>query len=154
VQGLSGALAHWDSALLARAREPELWAALLQLRVVLRQPASCGALAAAVARGVARVAAKLEARAGGAGAGGGAEGAAAEAEYYADADANASVPGLMHVTFGQYHVRDVKFVAASPGVAFDGTRGGRFLRFSDCGPEPAMQAAPARLAAWLGRTQG
>ena len=33
-------------------------------------------------------------------------------QYYADADANASVPGLMHVTFGQYHVRDVKFVAA------------------------------------------
>jgi aspartate/methionine/tyrosine aminotransferase len=45
-------------------------------------------------------------------------------------------------------------VAASPGVDFDGTRGGRFLRFSYCGPEPAMQAAPARLAAWLGRTQG
>ena len=33
-------------------------------------------------------------------------------QYYRDADANASVPGLMHVTFGQYHVRDVKFVAA------------------------------------------
>lgn len=33
-------------------------------------------------------------------------------QYYQDADANANVPGLMHVTFGQYHVRDVKFVAA------------------------------------------
>lgn len=33
-------------------------------------------------------------------------------EYYKDADATTTVPGLMHVEFGQYHVRDVKFVAA------------------------------------------
>src|ERR1700747_1942863 len=33
-------------------------------------------------------------------------------QYYSEADANSTVPGLMHVTFGQYHVRDVKFVAA------------------------------------------
>ena len=33
-------------------------------------------------------------------------------QYYHDADENSTVPGLMHVTFGQYHVRDVKFVAA------------------------------------------
>ncbi|WIM86702.1 inositol-3-phosphate synthase [Candidatus Mycobacterium wuenschmannii] len=33
-------------------------------------------------------------------------------QYYYDADENSSVPGLMHVKFGQYHVRDVKFVAA------------------------------------------
>ncbi|MGN0040655.1 MAG: inositol-3-phosphate synthase, partial [Rhodococcus sp. (in: high G+C Gram-positive bacteria)] len=33
-------------------------------------------------------------------------------EYYKDADATASVPGLMHVEFGPYHVRDVQFVAA------------------------------------------
>jgi len=33
-------------------------------------------------------------------------------QYYYDADENSTVPGLMHVTFGQYHVRDVKFVAA------------------------------------------
>ncbi len=32
--------------------------------------------------------------------------------YYKDADETTSVPGLMHVRFGQYHVRDVKFVAA------------------------------------------
>ncbi len=32
--------------------------------------------------------------------------------YYADADPNASVPGLMHVMFGEYHVKDVEFVAA------------------------------------------
>jgi myo-inositol-1-phosphate synthase len=33
-------------------------------------------------------------------------------QYYQDADENATVPGLMHVRFGAYHVRDVKFVAA------------------------------------------
>ncbi len=33
-------------------------------------------------------------------------------QYYKDADENATVPGLMHVKLGQYHVRDVKFVAA------------------------------------------
>ncbi|WP_193045328.1 inositol-3-phosphate synthase [Mycolicibacterium baixiangningiae] len=33
-------------------------------------------------------------------------------QYYKDADENATVPGLMHVRFGPYHVRDVKFVAA------------------------------------------
>ena len=33
-------------------------------------------------------------------------------EYYKDANPNAQVPGLMHVQFGDYHVRDVKFVAA------------------------------------------
>ena len=33
-------------------------------------------------------------------------------EYYKDADPAGSVPGLMHVTFGDYHVSDVEFVAA------------------------------------------
>ena len=33
-------------------------------------------------------------------------------QYYQDADENVTVPGLMHVKLGQYHVRDVKFVAA------------------------------------------
>ena len=33
-------------------------------------------------------------------------------EYYKDADAAGTVPGLMHVQFGPYHVRDVEFVAA------------------------------------------
>jgi myo-inositol-1-phosphate synthase len=33
-------------------------------------------------------------------------------QYYQDADETSSVPGLMHVRFGPYHVRDVKFVAA------------------------------------------
>jgi myo-inositol-1-phosphate synthase len=33
-------------------------------------------------------------------------------QYYRDADASSSVPGLMHVQFGDYHVRDVEFVAA------------------------------------------
>ncbi|WP_029391183.1 inositol-3-phosphate synthase [Streptomyces xiaopingdaonensis] len=33
-------------------------------------------------------------------------------EYYKDADPDSKVPGLMHVQFGDYHVRDVEFVAA------------------------------------------
>jgi myo-inositol-1-phosphate synthase len=33
-------------------------------------------------------------------------------EYYKDADPAGSVPGLMHVKFGEYHVSDVEFVAA------------------------------------------
>ena len=32
--------------------------------------------------------------------------------YYADADPSTQVPGLMHVDFGGYHVRDIRFVAA------------------------------------------
>jgi myo-inositol-1-phosphate synthase len=33
-------------------------------------------------------------------------------QYYRDADPSASVPGLMHVQFGDYHLRDIEFVAA------------------------------------------
>lgn len=33
-------------------------------------------------------------------------------QYYRDADATSTVPGLMHVQFGDYHVGDVEFVAA------------------------------------------
>jgi myo-inositol-1-phosphate synthase len=33
-------------------------------------------------------------------------------QYYRDADAGVRVPGLMHVQFGPYHVRDIEFVAA------------------------------------------
>jgi myo-inositol-1-phosphate synthase len=33
-------------------------------------------------------------------------------EYYKDADPQGTVPGLMHVMFGDYHVNDVEFVAA------------------------------------------
>jgi myo-inositol-1-phosphate synthase len=33
-------------------------------------------------------------------------------QYYRDAEAGSRVPGLMHVVFGDYHVRDVEFVAA------------------------------------------
>ena len=32
--------------------------------------------------------------------------------YYEDADPDATVPGLMHVDLGGYHVRDIEFVAA------------------------------------------
>jgi myo-inositol-1-phosphate synthase len=33
-------------------------------------------------------------------------------QYYSDADPTQRVPGLMHVDFGGYHVRDIEFVAA------------------------------------------
>lgn len=33
-------------------------------------------------------------------------------EYYKNAKENETVPGLMHVVFGKYHIRDVRFVAA------------------------------------------
>ncbi len=33
-------------------------------------------------------------------------------EYYKDAKEDQFVPGLMHVNFGGYHIRDIKFVAA------------------------------------------
>jgi myo-inositol-1-phosphate synthase len=33
-------------------------------------------------------------------------------EYYKDADPNDSVPGLMHVELGGYHIRDIRVVAA------------------------------------------
>ncbi len=32
--------------------------------------------------------------------------------YYRDADPTGTVPGLMHVAFGEYHVSDIEFVAA------------------------------------------
>jgi myo-inositol-1-phosphate synthase len=43
-------------------------------------------------------------------------------EYYKDADPSARVPGLMHVRLGDYHVRDIEFVAA---FDVDGKKVGR-----------------------------
>ena len=40
---------------------------------------------------------------------------------------------------------DQAAVAVTPGVDFDAQRGHRFVRFSYCGPEADMMAAPARL---------
>jgi len=45
-------------------------------------------------------------------------------EYYKDADPASRVPGLMHVTFGPYHVSDVEFVA---GFDVDAKKVGRDL---------------------------
>src|SRR6476659_6210026 len=45
-------------------------------------------------------------------------------EHYKDADPQARVPGLMHVQFGPYHVRDIEFVAA---FDVDGKKVGRDL---------------------------
>src|SRR5438128_3604958 len=33
-------------------------------------------------------------------------------EYYRDAKSGASIPGLMHVDLGGYHIRDIEFSAA------------------------------------------
>jgi myo-inositol-1-phosphate synthase len=33
-------------------------------------------------------------------------------QYYRDADPESTVPGLMHVQFGEYHIRDIEFVLA------------------------------------------
>jgi myo-inositol-1-phosphate synthase len=44
--------------------------------------------------------------------------------YYADADPAQSVPGLMHVDLGGYHVRDIEFVAA---FDIDGAKVGKDL---------------------------
>src|SRR3954453_3199282 len=45
-------------------------------------------------------------------------------EYYKDADPSARVPGLMHVQLGDYHIRDIEFVAA---FDVDGKKVGRDL---------------------------
>jgi aspartate/methionine/tyrosine aminotransferase len=42
-------------------------------------------------------------------------------------------------------------IAATTGLDFDRDRGARFLRFSYCGPEADMVAAPDRLKRWLRR---
>ncbi len=39
-------------------------------------------------------------------------------------------------------------IAVTPGVDFDRARGGRFLRFSYCGPEADMAEAAGRLKGW------
>src|SRR5213082_2853041 len=45
-------------------------------------------------------------------------------EYYRNADPESRVPGLMHVQLGDYHVRDIEFVAA---FDVDGKKDGRDL---------------------------
>ena len=42
-------------------------------------------------------------------------------------------------------------IAATTGLDFDRGRGSRFLRFSYCGTEAEMVAAPERLRSWLRR---
>ncbi len=40
-------------------------------------------------------------------------------------------------------------IAATPGLDFDRDRGGRFVRFSYCGPEAEMAEAAQRIRRWL-----
>jgi len=64
-------------------------------------------------------------------------------EYYKDAEPGTRVPGLMHVQFGDYHVRDVQFVAAfdvdAKKVGFDlaeaiGASENNTIKFADVPP--------------------
>jgi myo-inositol-1-phosphate synthase len=68
-------------------------------------------------------------------------------EYYRDADPAAVVPGLMHVDFGGYHVRDITFVAAfdvdAKKVGFDlseaiGASENNTIRIADVPPTGVM----------------
>jgi len=63
--------------------------------------------------------------------------------YYADADPQSTVPGLMHVQFGPYHVSDIEFVAAfdvdAKKVGFDlseaiGASENNTIKFADVPP--------------------
>jgi myo-inositol-1-phosphate synthase len=63
--------------------------------------------------------------------------------FYADADPASTVPGLMHVQFGPYHVRDLEFVAAfdvdAKKVGFDlseaiGASENNTIKFADVPP--------------------
>ena len=64
-------------------------------------------------------------------------------EYYKDAEPGTTVPGLMHVQFGDYHVSDVQFVAAfdvdAKKVGFDlaeaiGASENNTIKFADVPP--------------------
>ncbi|GAA2519909.1 inositol-3-phosphate synthase [Rarobacter incanus] len=64
-------------------------------------------------------------------------------QFYKDADPNTTVPGLMHVQFGPYHVSDVEFVAAfdvdAKKVGFDlseaiGASENNTIKFADVPP--------------------
>jgi myo-inositol-1-phosphate synthase len=65
-------------------------------------------------------------------------------EYYKDADQNSTVPGLMHVALGPYHVRDVKFVTA---FDVDAKKPEALLR----GESYIKHIGPARVAAAFAR---
>ena len=63
--------------------------------------------------------------------------------YYQDADPSGTVPGLMHVQFGDYHVSDLQFVAAfdvdAKKVGFDlaeaiGASENNTIKFADVPP--------------------
>ncbi|RYV51099.1 inositol-3-phosphate synthase [Pengzhenrongella frigida] len=63
--------------------------------------------------------------------------------FYADADPTSTVPGLMHVQFGDYHVSDLEFVAAfdvdAKKVGFDlseaiGASENNTIKFADVPP--------------------
>ena len=84
-------------------------------------------------------------------------------EYYKDADPASRVPGLMHVQFGPYHVRDVEFVAAfdvdAKKVGRDlseaiGASENNTIKICDVPPTGVHRAARARpWTAWASTTR-
>ena len=82
-------------------------------------------------------------------------------EYYKDADPNETVPGLMHVELGGYHVRDVAVVAAFDVDAEEGrhdvaeaifTEPNNTIRFSDVRRPVSPSSAAARWTDWARST--
>ena len=66
-------------------------------------------------------------------------------EYYRDAKAGTTVPGLMHVEFGPYHVSDVEFVAA---FDVDDKKVGKDLSEAMNTGSALTKATPASMAHW------
>ena len=68
--------------------------------------------------------------------------------YYADADPQSKVPGLMHVQFGPYHVSSIEFVAA---FDVDAKKVGFDLSEAKASLVRAVEGALAEAAVWANR---
>ena len=82
-------------------------------------------------------------------------------EYYKDADPEGTVPGLMHVLFGDYHVNDVQFVAAfdvdAKKVGFDLSEAtqaseNNTIKIADVPPTGVIVQRGPRWTAWASTT--
>ena len=74
--------------------------------------------------------------------------APAEGAFYLYADVSGLAPDSEAFCA---RLLDEAGIAATPGVDFDLRRGGRFVRFSYCGPEADMHEAADRLVDWARR---
>ena len=84
-------------------------------------------------------------------------------EYYKDADPSTQVPGLMHVQFGPYHVRDLEFVTAfdvdAKKVGFDladaiASSENNTIKFADVPPTGVTVERATLSTAWASTTRG